>query len=126
MRKITKLMNDAEAALLQEYEIKGKKYQLVKHESVIEKSKVSAIAGFGAVVINLDLLPALAIYVHNHPEIVKALGKVIGEESLFEQAKTTDKGTLAAQRLLKEKVIDASVALKIMARTFKIEEDDNK
>ena len=117
MRKITKLMNDAEAALLDT--------ELVK-EGIIEKSKVSAIAGFGAVVINLDLLPALAVYVHNHPKIVKALGKVVEKENLFEQAKTAAKGTLAAQRLLKEQVIDASVALKIMARTFKIEEDDNK
>lgn len=125
MRKITKLMDEAEAALLQEYEINGKKYQLVKNQTVIDKSKVSAIAGFGAVVINLDLLPALAVYKNNHPEIVEALGKVIGEENLLDKAKTAVRETLSAQRLLKEKVIDASVALKIMARTFKFEEDEN-
>lgn len=126
MRKITNLMDKAEAALLQEYEIKGKKHQLVKDKAIIEKSKVSAIAGFGAVVINLDLLPALAVYENNHPEIVKALGKVIEKDNLFDQAKATARGTLTAQRLLKEEVIDASVALKIMARTFKINDDENK
>lgn len=122
MRKITNLMDKAEKALNESgLEKKGE----------IKKSKVSAIAGFGAVVINLDLLPALAVYENNHPEIVQALGKIVEakESNFFGYCKnqiTANNSTLSARRLLKERVVDASVALKIMARTFKINDDENK
>lgn len=116
MRKITNLMGKAETALIE---------TTLVNEGIIKKSKVSAIAGFGAVVINLDLLPTLAVYENNHPDIVRALGKVIGEKNLLDKAKTAARETLSAQRLLKEKVIDASVALKIMARTFNINDDES-
>lgn len=121
MRKITNLMGKAETALIE---------TTLVNEGIIKKSKVSAIAGFGAVVVNLDLLPALAVYENNHPKIVEALGKIVApnENNFFTYCKnqiTANTSTLSAKRLLKEKVIDASVALKIMARTFKINDDES-
>ncbi|WP_028668754.1 hypothetical protein [Runella zeae] len=121
MRNITNLMDKAETALIE---------TTLVNDGIIKKSKVSAIAGFGAVVINLDLLPALAVYENNHPKIVQALGKIVApdENSFFAYCKTkitAPNSTLSDKRLLKEQVIDASVALKIMARTFKFDEDEN-
>ena len=123
MRNITNLLEKADEALA---------VGLIKN-GVIESGKVAAIADFGAVVINLDLLPALAVYENNHNDIVKALGKMVtgNETGFFDYCKAQcsearTKKEPAQQRLLKEKVIDASIALKIMARTYKIDPKDEQ
>lgn len=115
MRNITKLLEKADKAL--------NDTQLV-NEGSVTSSKVGAIAGFGAMVINLDLLPALAVYQNNHKDIVAALGIVTDKNNLFQYCKDAQVQSLTAQRLLKTQIVDASVALKIMARTFKIVKDN--
>ncbi len=124
MRNITKLLDKAENALA----TSG-----LMTCNQVNGNKVSAIAGFGAVVINLDVLPALAVYQNNHKDIVKALGSIVApdetkdETDFFEFCKKQFASKdLTAQRNLKTKVIDASIALKIMARTYKINEKDEQ
>jgi len=130
MRNITKLLDKADEALKNAHLLKkpkGQKDDPNAEFSEIESSEVAAIAGFGAVVINLDLLPALAVYENNHKAIVKALGKMVtgNETPFFDYCKQQyNTANLATCRLLKEQVIDASIALKIIARTYKINKND--
>lgn len=93
-----------------------KSTQLVK-ENAISVTKVGAIAGFGAMVINIGLLPALAVYQDNHPDILLALERVSGETFRDSLNAAT---SLTRKRTQTERFVNASVALKMMARTYKI------
>ncbi len=121
MKAIDKLLIPAEEALVRVRMNKGKNVSLVQ-ESTISQTKVGAIAGFGAMVINIGLLPTLAVFRANNNEILEALEEV--SNSTFEHVKTNN-NNLVQKRLLTEKFVNASVALKIMARTFNIQKDDN-
>jgi hypothetical protein len=114
MKAIEKLFGSAENALVSN--------NLVVNNTISQTS-VGAIAGFGALVINIGLLPSLAVYKANNKEVFEALCNVTSLN--FESVKNSV-NDLSKKRLYTEKFINASVALKIMARTFKIKKSDGE
>lgn len=122
MKSVDKLLVPAENALLQERIIGGKNVTLIQENNTISQTKIGAIAGFGAMVINIGLLPTLAVFKSNNEEILNALEEVCGVN--MNEVKSNI-GDIQKRRIFTEMFIDASVALKLMARTFNIQKDDN-
>jgi hypothetical protein len=119
MRTINSLLNAADSALQSSEILIGK--------TQINSSILSDIAGFGATVINLDLLPALAVYQADpdRAKVLKAIKLTLGIEpnlnqNLFEYClnQNTQNQSLSQKRLLKQNFINASIALKLMGRTY--------
>ena len=131
MRKITNLLEAAEKAL--------KETNIVDENGVVKDGVYEGyIAGFGAMVINLDLAPTIAIYQGDpkRKKVLEAFQIII--PSLFPLENETSKKDKAVSskvfashrnktesRVLKSKLMDASVALKLMIRTFEIRKNTN-
>ncbi|MFD2520360.1 hypothetical protein [Emticicia soli] len=120
MRAINKLLIPANTALANA--------KIINEEGVVKKGVIEGhIAGFGAMVINLDLLPTVAVYLEdeNRKKVIDAIAKTLDSNSnfnmLFERIMDTELLGLSSRRMLKEEVVNASVALKMMIRTYKIE-----
>lgn len=105
----------------------------------IEKEYQSYISSFGASIMQMGLLPTLAVYADedsgskaDRRKIIEVLANVIAStDSTFSQKNLiTDKKKLfdfaaknlnAAQRIeLKEQLLDAAIAVKLCLRTFKL------
>jgi hypothetical protein len=119
MRTINSLLNAADSAL--------QSSEILIGTTQINSSILSDIAGFGATVINLDLLPALAVYQADpdRAKVLKAIKLTLGIEpnlnqNLFEYClnQNTQNQSLSQKRLLKQNFINASIALKLMGRTY--------
>jgi hypothetical protein len=119
MRTINSLLNAADSAL--------QSSEILIGTTQINSSILSDIAGFGATVINLDLLPALAVYQADpdRAKVLKAIKLTLGIEpnlnqNLFEYClnQNTHNQSLSQKRLLKQNFINASIALKLMGRTY--------
>lgn len=121
MKSVDKLLVPAENALLQ-VRILGNKNVTLVQQNTISQTKIGAIAGFGAMVINIGLLPTLAVFKSNNEEILNALEEV-SDISMDEVKRNIS--DIQKRRIFTEKFVDASVALKLMARTFNIQKDDN-
>ncbi len=113
MKAIDKLLKKADEQLLDK--------KIVKSGS-IENPKAAAIAGFGAMVINIGISPTLAVYKDKNDDIYKALCGIVGKE--FKDTIGVSV-VLSTKRFLTKAFVDASVALKIMARTYKIIKTDD-
>lgn len=120
MRAINNLLIPADTAL------KHAQIRIVEN-GIVEQGVIEGhIAGFGAMVINIDLLPTVAVYLEddNRKKVIEAIAKTLDtnatRQTLFEQIKATETQGLAAKRMLKERVMNASVALKMMIRTYEI------
>ncbi len=122
MNAINRLLAAAETALL--------KTNLVGTNHQIKGTIVGYIAAFGAEVINMDLLPTLAVYRADKTKalVLDAIAKTLNpndtEAAMFIRIKNHQTSSLAAKRTEKENIINASVALKLMARTFIIKDND--
>lgn len=112
MNKIDKLLPIADFAV--------KNSELLINKNEIKSKDESAISGFGASVINLGINHVLKVYADKHENILKALNQIVPEE--FHNENITEKWK---QRLKKEKYMDASVALKLIVRTYKIVENED-
>lgn len=113
MKAIDKLLKVADEQLIQQ--------QIVQNSKTIENTKAAAIAGFGAMVINVGIASSLAVYKDKNKDIYLALCGITGKQ--FEDT-IASQLTLATKRILTKQFVDASVALKIMARTYKIIKTD--
>lgn len=120
---------------------------LVKFEIVDEKSLVvaegyaSAIAAFGPTVVQSGLKPALAFYcAENKKEnrksdkrkIIDAIAcilfskyRMVSHKKLFNYCLNPDLNINKMERLMID-IVNASIALKMMVRTYKIKESDEK
>ncbi|MDZ4667976.1 MAG: type III-B CRISPR module-associated protein Cmr5 [bacterium] len=95
------------------------------------------IAGFGATVINMGIKPAVAAYCANPPskpdkpskkKIIKAIALTLGRQ-MVNNIEVEDKllddlisnNDIEVIKELKENIVNASVALKIILRTFSID-----
>jgi hypothetical protein len=116
MKQISNLLKDANAALTT--------HELVGGNKVTEDVYDGYISGFGPAVITAGLLPTLATYLADNKKekvidaiaaIIKIEDKIKGNDLLTECLKTKNKKML---KLWKIKIIDASVALKLMIRTY--------
>lgn len=119
MKQITKLLKSADEALATE--IRNTSGEIID----VYKGYVS---GFGPAVINSGLIPALAFYISdkNKRKIINAIALTLSyqdEVALFNECKNLASDR-AALNILREKVVNASVALKLMMRTYKFIESD--
>lgn len=114
MKAIDKLLKIADEQLIQQ--------QIVQNSKTIENTKAAAIAGFGAMVINIGIASTLAVYMDKNKDVYQALCGITGKQ--FDDTKSPQI-TLATKRILTKQFVDASVALKIMARTYKIIKKDD-
>lgn len=125
MRAINNLLPKANDALTHN------DISIVNAHGVVTKGVIEGhIAGFGAMVINLDLLPTVAVYMDdvNRRQVIKAMAKMLeldDENALYNKVLNTEKATLAERRLLKEQVVNTSVALKMMIRTYQIVKEND-
>ncbi|RYU93042.1 hypothetical protein [Emticicia agri] len=122
MRAINQLLIPANEAL---------KNAHIVANGIVEKGVIEGhIAGFGAMVINIDLLPTVAVYMEdeNRRKVIDAIARTLNSsdnrDKLFEKIMDAEGQTVSAKRLLKEKVMNASVALKMMIRTYKINKNN--
>lgn len=124
MKAINKLLNPAKDALILA-EIVGED-KVVKDEGVYE----GYVAGFGAMVINLDLAATVAVYEGDtkRKKVLEAMKLMLpeefhGNESVIDKVFSLESANFKLEkRLLKQKMLNASVALKLMIRTFTIPE----
>jgi hypothetical protein len=117
-QSINRLLQNAEKALDSTH--------IVDNGRVKNGSIEGYISSFGANVINIDLLPTIAVYMQepNHKKVIEAIAQTLygndmsknNAERLFAFLKAQG----GANRSIKEEIINASVALKIMIRTFEI------
>jgi CRISPR/Cas system CMR-associated protein Cmr5 small subunit len=116
MKQISNLLEKANTALTT--------HKLVLDNKVTDDVYDGYISGFGPAVITAGLLPTLATYLADKKKeniidaiaaIIEIEDKVKGDELLTECLKTENKPKL---NLWKIKIIDASVALKLMIRTY--------
>ncbi|WP_148453269.1 hypothetical protein [Culturomica massiliensis] len=97
---------------------------------LVDKSEYEAyLAGFGAIVINLGLKSAI-IYYHNSRKIIlTAIGEVLSEfpeRNLGKNAEELKEMVVREDLRLNDHIqwiVDASVALKMMIRTYGIKKD---
>lgn len=120
MKQITKLLNSADVAL--------GTTEIRNTSGEIKDVNKGYVSGFGPAVINSGLIPALAFYIsdNNKRKIINAIALTLGfqdDVALFNESKrlASDKPAL---NLLREKVVNASIALKLMMRTYKVVESD--
>ena len=114
MKAIDKLLKVADEQLV--------KQKIVQNSATIENTKAAAIAGFGAMVINIGLASTLAVYKDKNNDVYEALCGIIRKN--FDDT-ISPNISLANKRILTKQFVDASVALKIMARTYKINKNDD-
>lgn len=112
------------------------KFEIVKNGTVVDGYD-SAIAAFGPTVVLSGLLPALAFYCaekkHDNSKtdkrlVIKAIAHALQSKydtsdhiQLFKHCLTNRSNNRAIERLTID-IVDASIALKIMVRTYKINE----
>jgi CRISPR-associated protein Cmr5 len=115
MKAVNKLLRDADTAL--------KTTTIVNGGKVVDVFK-GYIAGFGPSVISSGLVPALAFYLEdkdNKGKVIDAIAKTLNPESngkkMFDESLLLE-GKRAELNIQKEKIINASIALKIMLRTY--------
>jgi len=116
--------------------------QALNNTKIIDGSKVTHgeyegyIAGFGANVINMGIKPAMAAYCAKPPEndeknpskkkVIQAIAETLqlpgagNADNLLQ--KTIEESNKYQLNDLKEKIVNASVALKIMIRTYEIQD----
>lgn len=118
MKQISKLLDIANTALVNQ--------KLVSGNTIADEVYDGYISGFGPAIITAGLLPTLATYLADNKkkniinaiaEIVKIENKVNGDELLVACLIPSNKPKL---NLWKIKIIDASVALKLMIRTYNL------
>ena len=128
-RIIEALYADADKALNQTEIVYDNKVKHGEYEGYI--------AGFGANVINMGIKPAIAAYCAKPPDnvalkpskkkVIDAIAQTLNlsnssdADSLLK--KVIDERDNYILRDLKEKIVNASVALKIMIRTYEIKKD---
>ena len=128
--KINSMLKAANDALL--------KCEIVKVDTVVDGYD-SAIAAFGPAVVQSGLMPALAFYCAAGKEdkrktdkskIIKAISMVLfekygkhDEKELFNYCLEHNSNKMEKEKLT-EDIVNASIALKIMVRTFIINESN--
>jgi CRISPR-associated protein Cmr5 len=125
MKQITKLLNSADDAL--------ESTRIKNGAGEIEEVIKGYVSGFGPSVINSGLIPAMAFYISDKKKkvVIEAIAATLNipnannakELFLHCNAQSSNKNALA---VLREKIINASVALKLMMRTYKFVEPKNE
>jgi CRISPR-associated protein Cmr5 len=138
MRKIEKLLAKADSALTKAYQRNGKDVRIVDEKGETEKVFNSYIASFPASVIQSGLVPALAFYCGEAASegdrslIIEAIAAMLLEKDPekyknFTSAQAMFKSCVVSyDRAEQEDIINASIALKLMIRTYKIKEKKAK
>jgi CRISPR-associated protein Cmr5 len=128
MRKIEKLLASADIALTKAYKRKEKEVRIVDKKGETDKVFNSYIASFPASVIQSGLVPALAFYCGEAASegdrslIIEAIAAMLSEKyPTFTSAQAMFKScVISYNRAQQEDIINASIALKLMIRTYKI------
>ena len=121
MKAVNKLLNAADQAL--------KTTKIVSNSGKVEEVNKGYISGFGPSVISSGLIPALAFYLSdaNKSPIIDAIAQTLSPGN---SSSVTNSGHILFRAVLqlennrmqlnleKERIINASIALKIMMRTY--------
>lgn len=107
----------------------------IKDNDTISKTFVAYTAAFGTSIIQSGLIPALAFFCSKEEEgiernkIVRAIAKMLGfadDKELLRKCIELHKSANSTElHELKQKIVSASIALKMMMRTYKLKDNDN-
>lgn len=120
MKQINKLLNPAETAL--------RTTAILSPDNKVKDVFKGYVAGFGPAVINSGVIPAIAFYLEDKEKakVIEAIAKTLDPNNtgtkLFKSCLAQESNN-AALSLLKEKIVNASIALKIMMRTYEFVTD---
>lgn len=128
MKQVNKLLKAADAALSHT--------GIVKKQEEVEDVNKGYISGFGPAVISSGLVPAMAFYISDSKKkvIIDAIAETLNlqdEGKLLDTGKSLFRHCISQmsdkKRLfdLREKIITASVALKLVMRTYTFVESKN-
>ncbi len=125
MKAVNKLLAKADKALTGS--------GIVENGKIIKSVFKGYVSSFGAMVIQNGLPAAVAINMRTEGEgkervkVIKAIAAVLERENVDELLKECcdAESHLSKSRLLKEEVMNASVGLKLMMRTYEFYEPEN-